>query len=395
MSGSGNDAAFGVRAWCRSALRTLCSPAQGAGMTTVEAFSVPSGPLAGSYDAVLITTDIEPDDIVALKVLAPRLRGVELLVVVGEGDKGKCQMAAEMLACYSIGGRATVVQSRRSKEQFPEGAMSAFHSQVSGGVLPATFEEGAVDKCKSFLTSHASPLALILKPPQEFLEISEETLGKTTAAAYGSFNFARFRDDVLAGPCSTGEQAARCQEKLIGSFKKFLWVERSLSVGREACLNCHQPLWEVLSTDAGLIGVVREWNAASVRRCAQRVADMCEQLIRDVEQGGATEATFEKVEGAVAKSKHSIAILQEIAGVKGNEICLADPLVAAALVDDTGDLVPFLCRARVNISEDGRPQFVDDESSQLAVLRGAESRERQEALMEVILRILLLAMRTS
>ena len=49
-------------------------------------FAVAHGVCAGEYDAVLISTDLEPDDAIALQVLAPQLREVPLLVVVGEGE---------------------------------------------------------------------------------------------------------------------------------------------------------------------------------------------------------------------------------------------------------------------------------------------------------------------
>mgnify|MGYP004135239023 CR=1 FL=1 len=65
-------------------------------------FNVAAGRLKGSYDAVLISTDLEPDDAICLAVLAPMLKGVPLLCVVGEGPNDKRTMMAELLATFGI-----------------------------------------------------------------------------------------------------------------------------------------------------------------------------------------------------------------------------------------------------------------------------------------------------
>ena len=48
-------------------------------------FIVKSGCSKGEFDGVILSTDLEPDDAIAISALAPKLRGVPLLCVVGEG----------------------------------------------------------------------------------------------------------------------------------------------------------------------------------------------------------------------------------------------------------------------------------------------------------------------
>ena len=144
--------------------------------SSLPAFVVPSGPCAGSYDGVLISTDLEPDDAIALKALAPRLRGVPLLVVLGEGDRSKAAMASGLLAAYGLdGGPTRVVQGRPSSSPYPASAIAAYAplaaassaEVVADGNAPAAGEprRAVVD----FLSTCERPFALLLKPPHELV----------------------------------------------------------------------------------------------------------------------------------------------------------------------------------------------------------------------------------
>ena len=64
---------------------------------------VETGLLRGTYDAVILSTDLEPDDIVAIRALSEKLRGVNLLVVVGEGFRGCCVLSLAAFASFAPG----------------------------------------------------------------------------------------------------------------------------------------------------------------------------------------------------------------------------------------------------------------------------------------------------
>lgn len=97
-------------------------PAPDSAASCTSGLHIPVGPLAGQYDAVLVLSDFEPDDVVALKLLAPRLRGVSMMLVTGEGATDKCSLAGRCLAAYGIDGRATIVQGRKSALEYPSHA---------------------------------------------------------------------------------------------------------------------------------------------------------------------------------------------------------------------------------------------------------------------------------
>jgi len=355
-------------------------------------FSVPSGHLAGHYDAVYLSTDLESDDIVAIKALAPKLRGVPLFIVVGEGNvDGKCKMAAEMCAFYGIDEYATIVDGHRSEEKFPVGALSAFCGSTNS---KATILQGDASKeSEAFLRRYTAPLAIILKPPHELLGASAEVLGRTAAAAYGSFNFLRMRQDMpkFFGPLSA-DQAAQHQDAFISSFRRFYLIERWMNVGSYGVLNANQPFWKHIERDTGLMHVVHHWNLASVVRVSSRITQMVDELNRACEvPDGCTEASsnaeaFVEVAKIVKGAEPSLAILQEIANLHGMQVCLADPVVAAVLADEKGELVgPFERVGTVKNSSTTRAEFTAQKGASVAVL---DAQGKTQELMQATLAVL-------
>ena len=103
-------------------------------------FIVKSGCSKGEFDGVILSTDLEPDDAIAISALAPKLRGVPLLCVVGEGRVDKRTMMAEMLASFGIDEGAVIVQGKQSDANFPDGVSEAYH--VEGRPHKCTLNDG-------------------------------------------------------------------------------------------------------------------------------------------------------------------------------------------------------------------------------------------------------------
>lgn len=268
-------------------------------------FTVPSGVCAGEYDAVLISTDLEPDDGAALKALAPQLQGLPLLVVVGEGHTdGKPAMVASLLARYGLDAHATIIQGMRSTVPYPAAALVAFDDAAAP--LPAATvlstdtvqERGGVGRIvEDFLRAHTSPFALLLKPPHELLGLPADALRRASAAAYGSFNFVVLRDVARANGLAADEEAAfALQEGLLHSFRACLWVERSASVGRDASLDAEHAaaLWPVLAADSHLMGLTRLWNETTIIKFGRALAALGDKVVEAFGASGA--AAFDTVE---------------------------------------------------------------------------------------------------
>ncbi len=363
-------------------------------------FIVRTGPCAGSYDGIFISTDLEPDDAAALKVIAPRLRGTPLLVVVGEGNApagAKCSLAADIFASYSLDEHATIVQGRGSSAAYPAAALRAY-SSADGAPRPhrATIvadesEEAVARRVADFCGHCEAPFALLLKPPHEMVSLPAEALSRVAAAAYGSFNFTELRD-VMRGkaPSLSEEDAFARQEAFLHGFKTCLWVERSNSVGRDATLSNVEtdPVWPVLAADAGVVNLVTAWSEHSVLAIADKVGQL-KQEIGEILSRPATspEERFGRIGTCVSRHEKRLAIMASIASTGGQQMPLADPLVTALLLDDEGRLAPFVRRCRAGHDTKGKPTAVADESSTVAAVAAhgaAEAELLYRATLEVI-----------
>ena len=113
------------------------------------------GVCAGSYGAVLISTDLEPDDIVAIKLMAPRLRGLPLMVVVGQGNvKDKRIVCARMLAAYGLDAQTTILQGATSAAPYPSNLFASYPSSIGAcQLVPITSPAALGVHVSTFLRS--------------------------------------------------------------------------------------------------------------------------------------------------------------------------------------------------------------------------------------------------
>jgi len=315
-----------------------------AGPPSGPAMSVTMGPLAGHYDAVLLETDLEPDDVAAIKALAPRLTGVKLLVVVGEGDVDKRALMRAILSHYGLLGNARVLQGRRSSVPYPAEALAAFPPAAVETVTTSTNTDGDVtSELSSFLAAASAPLAIILKPPHELLTLEPSQLARTSAASYGSFNFHKLRDVMMSdGVAADKEAAAKRQLSLFGAFKKFVWIERSDAVGRDKTLSSNQEtVWPLLRTDAPLVALMAAWSMKAVNEATKKIARF-EKEVQSAWKLDGAEAQFKQVAEDASWAAKRVAMVESIAQTGGMQMPYADPLVVAVLLDDEARLTDCL-----------------------------------------------------
>jgi len=357
----------------------------------MSTFDIASGSLQGSYDGVIVSTDLEPDDALCLKVVAPRLQGVPLLVVLGQGSLDKRTMAAEMLASYGI-DNAVLVQGKTSAASFPHGVAEAY--QDATRMHSSTLHDGgeaAVDVLLSdFVRAHERPFAMLLKPPHEFVSLAPQLLAKMSAALYGSFNLTELRA-MLRHDDGIGEAEAYSRQfAMMRSFAALLWIERSESCGRDCVIEpttCPAAIWQAIDADAGLTRHIQLWNSDTLRSMGAKISRLHDEI--DTVVGGAVErmttvpgaATYEKLLPAIERTDKRIKVLLSIAACGGRQICHADTLLAAALLDDDGSISKFErpCKLELDATE-SKPSFAPDAASTVAVLIAAAG-EHREALV--------------
>ena len=342
---------------------------------------------SAAHDAVLILSDFEPDDVVALKLLAPRLKGVKLLLVVGEGDTDKRQLGAGALACYGLDATATVVQGPTTKIAYPSDAFASFPAEHGAKIAPADADATAM--VESFLMDAEAPFALVLKPPHELTGVSAEARAKTACAMYGSFNLSQYRSHLGAAD----EDAAWVQqEQLLSSFKQCLLIERSSSVGRDATVDSASgDMWTWLAGDAALMGVLEGWNRVTMVNHSKAIATMGESIAQAMAGGGGSsnsngEAAYSEVGETLAKVDKKVAILSSIVEYKGRQCCLADPLVAVAIADVEALLTPYVVRCTLGHKK-GRAGMqlthTPDPTSSISMLVGQDAAQQKQVLADV------------
>ena len=377
----------------QNAVATWCFPL----LLGMAKFTIPSGHCAGSFDGVVISTDIEPDDAIALLALAPRLRGVPLLVIVGQGPVDKCEMASEMLAGFGLDSCATVVQGQKSTASWPATVTACYHDnartpQHAATIVPGEGADLVSSQLDAFLTKHEAPFALLLKPPHELLRTKPELLRRTVGAIYGSFNLAELRSGMREADPALSEGACHeRQEELMRALKAVLWIERSLSVGRDGVIDTDAApgAWPPIETHPGLMQHVLQWNADTLTAFGKKLASMGNEVGEALSgsggggegSGGAGELgakQYGEVEGIVEKADKKVQVMLSIARCQGRQVCHADTLVVACLMDDDGKLTRFTKRCTPGHDAKFKPTFVPEASSSVAALMAEAGDERAE-----------------
>ena len=329
-----------------------------------------AGPLAGRYDALLCLTDLETDDLLALRMLAPRCRSLPFHVVVGEGDQDKATLASQILGQYGFED-ASVVRGVGSDRAYPADVLGAYGQAPRAAPIVAGL---ATDAIRRVLGEAESPLLVVLKPPLELLEMGQPgdaaLLAKAGCVVYGSFNFRR----VLEVHPEDGE--SRLQALLAGC-KTAVVAERGPAVGSEATL--HKGNTAFGAFDPSLLEVMHAWNAISARNLSASVAKDSAALV---------EAAAASDHGEMAKLCVRIArragVCRCIGEAAGQQIAAADPIVAALLLSPEA-LAPFLVPSSFVVNEHAALVWsaAGAGGSSVHCLVGEGAEQKQEILREV------------
>ncbi len=339
-----------------------------------------------------------------------------LLVVVGEGPVDKREMASSFLATLGLDQGARIVQGRKSEAGWPTGANTIY---ASAGASRATIVDGACEPVVAdFLARHQSPFACLLKAPHELVGADASLLGRTVAALYGSFNLVKLRDGISTDDPACSEAASyERQSRLMASFKAFLWVERSASVGRDSVIDpagACAGVWEVLDRYPAVVQHALLWNATTLREQSSKLAGGLEAGVERAlgaesgalrpEQYAAVAVEIERAlaeaggrlelaaGGGVDKADKKVKIMESIARCEGRQLCHADTLVAACLLDAKSELVPYARPVKLGFDAKFKPTFEEDASSRVWSLLAPEGAQR-EALHNLSIGVLLAAVR--
>jgi hypothetical protein len=158
------------------------------------------------FENIAITTDLEPDDVLALKIIfaeANRLYDAKgkypiQMIVVGEGNSTikKLRMETLLKSYYKVPVNIPVKVGKSTLDNlFPHDGEELMGKEQLKLPVPRT-EEGS-EALIQFVKEAKQPLIIQLKPVQELIPLSfnKELAQKTIVIFYGSFNFRKALDD--------------------------------------------------------------------------------------------------------------------------------------------------------------------------------------------------------
>jgi hypothetical protein len=158
------------------------------------------------YDGVAIATDLEPDDVMALKLIFAEANRIYQnqpdknypidLIIVGEGNTAIKRMRLEKMINEYFdlpkNVNINVVEGKATANNiFPYDGYELFKPAELSNVKFESIADEAVPALKDFVRKSDKPLIIQIKPCSELLEFSDDTklAAKTSVIFYGGFNF--------------------------------------------------------------------------------------------------------------------------------------------------------------------------------------------------------------
>lgn len=317
--------------------------------------------LAGEYDLLVIATDLEPDDLLAMRFLADALRAAsKCVVLVGEGNLSKRAICEALLK--EIGVVAQVIEGQRSDKDFPLAMLRVFRGHPQGEQSEQTPLEEGVNQLllQTRLRDSSAPLVICLKPPRELLALTKDVQQKLTLVCYGSFNFralgALAADwQVLVNTCF--------KETLVYESFRATGAENSLSNQNSGLFDCalkmaqrndaSSPFW------AAFFEAVRIWNKHIAVDCLETIEKLARQMRGDLDRNDWTALRAKKIR----LGDRNLKVVNNIIEAESLQMVLADCALAAVLCLDVN--VSVRRKQSMHFDDNGYTQFVDDENGRV------------------------------
>jgi hypothetical protein len=257
---------------------------------------------------LVVETDLEPDDSLALHVLA-RQHGTIPVVVVGESldvvRKIDRLMTMDLRILDIVVGLESMKDYPAGPVFDPSGCLRGFFEQLRG-------------KYKIMLMAKVPPSGpvrmILLKPPRELMALFMARdpeilalLARSTAVMYGSFNVRCLL--VSQG----GLYTAKDVEEFFGAFSDFFYYDNHAAVGEENTANDES--WGPANIDRvralpGMADIMDRWDAFVLADCEETLS--------------ALDALPQLTEGQAARRARNAKCAEQVRRSAGRQFVLAD-----------------------------------------------------------------------
>lgn len=305
--------------------------------------------LKSNFDSIVIMTDLEGDDAVAIKILAKRFSSIPTLVIVGEGNVDKVALGRNIFGASGF-TNFTVVQGIKTTKEFPAGSLNSF---------PA-FEpphQGEHDEYATqlvgFLEKHPETLILALKPIGELMQIDANLLSSTTLYFSGAFNL---RSMLKTYPSVV--------PFINTTFAQVIHFENFLVTATNSLAD--QAVVDKIFQDKALEQLVRSWNALTWDDCLDTTRDLSVQ-IRD--ELNCPQQDWEKLDKLYDRiTKQNLHIAGNMIAARARQVCFADIAFVTLLFFASPKTLQSLSWHKADLALDDRNYTIMQESSASKVL---------------------------
>lgn len=268
--------------------------------------------LDDNIDCLIVMTELEPDDVLAIILLLRNLRRkLPILIVVGEGRVNKVDMARCIVRDYEFKFQIEIVQGFYSDKDYPLEALEIYETKIN------LSEPTAVETIITYLNIYKNPFILGIKPPRELLVIDRNLLSHVTLAQYGSFNlrclFKTYKDINISNWLNT-------------SFKEVFLYESFFATGLENSVSDKQ-LFEIISFKyEELYKLIKVWNDHISTDCLDSIVDNCTKL---------KTSEWDEKKILLNKIDRSLKIVKNIVDANNKQMVLADFALVVLLLNDS------------------------------------------------------------
>jgi hypothetical protein len=142
-------------------------------------------------EALIITTDLETDDLIALYIMAKYIKDMPKLIIVGEGNS-QIKYCRMLIYSYLLGfTNTTIIKGHSSHQKFKCDGLDILSNEAITEINNSIDQTDPIDDIRLFIKRYPDQTIISLKPMRELLEIWKEEpdiFANITLIGYMGFN---------------------------------------------------------------------------------------------------------------------------------------------------------------------------------------------------------------
>lgn len=280
--------------------------------------------------SLVLFTDLEGDDAVAIKLLSVKYKNSPVLVIVGESREHKTQLARDIFSHYGF-TNVTILQGLFTKKMFPSASLTAF-SSIKWNIDTMFYNP---EKINEFLEQHPEAVILALKPIVELLSVDLDRLANTTLCFSGSYNL---RSMVKDHP--------NIIDFVNTSFARVIHFENFMVTGVNSL--SEPTVVDIIFKDERLSQLIKSWNALTWDDCLDTTAELAVVIKNEL---NTDKPDWAKLEGLYDRiTTQNLHIAGNMIAAKAKQVCFADIAFVTLLFYASSKTIENLETHQANLS---------------------------------------------